>query len=95
MVKYLISFQFHYSDISILGGQGFTLQVIFENYLKIPRTFWPQGVYSTAMSLEWLFEYSSIEKSCVESNASLQKNDFTNPDFICKLEFLNANVQKQ
>ena len=73
MVKYLISFQFHYSDISILGEQGFTLQVIFENYLKFPRAFWPQGVYSTAMSLEWLCEYGSIEKSCVERNASLQR----------------------
>ena len=73
MVKYLISFKFHYSDISILGELGFTLQVIFENYLKFPRAFWPQGVYSTALSSEWLCEYGSVEKSCVESNASLQR----------------------
>ena len=41
--------------------------MIFKDYLKTPRAFWPQAVYSTAMSLEWLCEFGSIEKSCIES----------------------------
>ena len=48
--------------------------MIFKDYLKTPRAFWPQAVYSTAMSLEWLSEFGSIEKSCIESKHFSKKN---------------------